>query len=649
MPKIDKFAKVYLMKYLAFDIEAANGYKPSSVCSIGVVIADEHFNVLSRENIWINPKTQYNLNGTRENVGINLELDKALLDASPDFRRVYPKIRGLLTDTQYVVLGHAVDSDVRMLNAACVRYHLPSINFEFICSQLLYKLYRGDREVRGLDKIANELGVTFHQHNSEQDAYVSLLTLKFLTEDSGLSVEELLAKYQVRKGSNNNFELKRPVSLLGQISKKKRKELALEMSRGNMTAKEFLKLHWQSADQVDVNASVARFLTEMQQGLNGQGGLPMIPTYLTDVDRSKIKTGAKRILIDAGGTNFRSAIGYFDEQGKVVIEDLRKTVMPASDRELSKEEFYTQIAKNVERLLPKAQDVGFCFSYQVEMGADVDGTVGKFSKEVKAPEVVGTRVGAETLAACKQLDGADRRIVILNDTVATLLGGMATTNERYSAYLGYIYGTGTNVCYVEDTAKIAKVTNLARGRMLVNTECGNFSGFVQGDFDKAAIAKTADPTRQQFEKMTSGKYLADVICEALALAKKEKVFAGEVTLRPFALKDVSSFLAGGEFPCQFAVERDKTFAAELCVELIRRAAKMGAIVNSALAIASCSDKSLPVAVVCEGTTFNKLPHYREFFQAYLRDVLGQHGISYKILQGEDLNLVGTLMATMVLD
>ena len=415
-----------------------------------------------------------------------------------------------------------------------------------------------------------------------------------------------------------------------------------------MTALEFLKLHNQTADQIDANAAMARFAQDMQAGLSGRGGLPMIPTYLMDVDRSKIVTGVKRILIDAGGTNFRSAVGYFDEDGKVVIEDLRKTTMPASDRELTKQEFYTQIAKNVERLLPKAQHVGFCFSYPVEMGADVDGTVGKFSKEVKAPQVVGTRVGVETLAACKQLDGTDRKIVILNDTVATLLGGMANANERFSAYLGYIYGTGTNVCYVEYTDKITKVSDLPRGRMLVNTECGTFSGFAQGDFDKVAIARTADPNRQLFEKMTSGKYLSEIIYEALCVAEREQAFCGRVTINPFTLKDVSAFLNDGALGCEFEQQQDATFAREVCVELIRRAAKMGAIVNSALAIASCKDKSLPVAVVCEGTTFNKLPNYRRFFEEYLGVLLGAQGISYKILQGEDLNLVGTLMATMIL-
>lgn len=216
------------MKYLAFDIEAANGYMLSSICSIGVVIADEHFNILSRENIWINPKTKYNLNGTRANVGIDLHLDKALLDASPDFSKVYGKISHLLTDTQYIVLGHAVDSDVRMLNKACERYHLPSINFEFICSQLLYRLYKGEKEVKALNKIADELGVTFNQHNSEEDAYVSMLTLKYLVESSGLTVNELLEKYHIRKGSNYNFQMSRPVTLEGQVSKKKLTQVAID-------------------------------------------------------------------------------------------------------------------------------------------------------------------------------------------------------------------------------------------------------------------------------------------------------------------------------------------------------------------------------------------------------------------------------------
>ena len=214
------------MKYLAFDIEAANGYQLSSICSIGIVIADERFNIISRENIWINPKTKYNLNGTRQNVGIDLHLDKKLLDSSPDFSRVYGRIKSLLESDEYSVLGHAVDADVRMLNAACVRYKLPCINFEFFCSQLLYRLYKDDKDVKSLSKIAAEIGVEFNQHNSEEDAYATMMTLKFLTEDSGLTADGLLDKYRIRKGVNKNFEMSRPVSLDGQVSKKRVTQIA---------------------------------------------------------------------------------------------------------------------------------------------------------------------------------------------------------------------------------------------------------------------------------------------------------------------------------------------------------------------------------------------------------------------------------------
>lgn len=416
-----------------------------------------------------------------------------------------------------------------------------------------------------------------------------------------------------------------------------------------MTAKDWLKFHKQDADVVDVEVSLNKFWQQMQLGLQGlDGGIPMIPTYLMDVDRSKIQSNSKSILIDAGGTNFRSALGYFDSDGKVVIEQLDKTVMPASNQYLTKEQFYGAIADNIKRLLAEGGNVGFCFSYQVAMEADIDGTVVMFSKEVKAPEVIGTKVGYETLKACKRYDSTQRKIAILNDTVATLLGGMASTDEKFSAYLGYIYGTGTNVCYVEDTSKITKVTDLPVGQMLVNTECGNFEGFVQGDFDRVTIARTAVPDKQLFEKMTSGKYLADIIYEALCVAEAENVFADKVQLQPFTLREVSDFLQGGSFVCKFNSSHDEIFATQVCDLLINRAAKMGAIVNSALAIASCKDKSLPVAIVCEGTTFNKLPRYRAYFEEYLTSILSQYGISYKIVQGEELNLVGTLMATMAL-
>ncbi|MEG1528027.1 MAG: exonuclease domain-containing protein [Clostridia bacterium] len=207
------------MNYLAFDIEAANGYKRYSICSVGVVIADENFNVIFKENIYVNPKAKYDLNGTRANVGIDLHLSPELLKASPTFDKIYDRLAKLLTG-DYIVLGHAVVSDVIMLNSACKHYRLPPINFNFICSQLLFKAYKGDKEVRSLSKIAEQIGVVFTPHDSLEDAYVSLLTIKYLVEQTGQTVEQLMAKYSIRVGSTINFELIHPVIMQEGCSKK---------------------------------------------------------------------------------------------------------------------------------------------------------------------------------------------------------------------------------------------------------------------------------------------------------------------------------------------------------------------------------------------------------------------------------------------
>lgn len=411
----------------------------------------------------------------------------------------------------------------------------------------------------------------------------------------------------------------------------------------------FLQKHGQSAFEVDAKAQMRLFTEKMRLGLQSHWQcIPMIPTYLCNIDRSKIKQG-KNILIDAGGTNFRSAIGYFAD-GKAQIEKLQKTEMPASRGEvLGKEEFYARIAENISYLAEEGENVGFCFSYAVRMHPDLDGEALGFSKEVKAPEVVGTRVGAETLKALKKYGGKQRKVVLLNDTVATLLGGMAIADKRYSTYLGYIYGTGTNVCCIVDTDKITKEDGLPEGKMLVNMECGGYDGFVTGDFDKAAIARTDAPDRQIFEKMTSGKYLAEIIFEALCVAEQEGEFEGAVRLERHTLAEVSQFLQnGGAMNDCFTLPQDAEFSRDVCIALVDRAAKLGAIVNAATAVATCSDKSLPVAIVAEGTTFNRLVGYRERFEQYLKEFLGEEKMTFEIVQGEELNLIGTLMACMLL-
>ena len=64
-----------------------------------------------------------------------------------------------------------------------------------------------------------------------------------------------------------------------------------------------------------------------------------------------------------------------------------------------------------------------------------------------------------TLAAMEI--SADKHIVLLNDTVATLLAGLGHKNyagkSGFSSYIGFILGTGTNCCYIEKNSQLKKL------------------------------------------------------------------------------------------------------------------------------------------------------------------------------------------------
>ena len=74
-------------------------------------------------------------------------------------------------------------------------------------------------------------------------------------------------------------------------------------------ALEFLKRHGMTADRIVPTVEAERMRTVMAQGLRGESIIPMIPTYL-QADET-VPVGKRAIVIDAGGTNFRTGIITF--------------------------------------------------------------------------------------------------------------------------------------------------------------------------------------------------------------------------------------------------------------------------------------------------------------------------------------------------
>ena len=109
----------------------------------------------------------------------------------------------------------------------------------------------------------------------------------------------------------------------------------------------------------------------------------MLPTYI-ETER-ELPRNKPVVVMDAGGTNFRVATILFGRDGVPKIADFKVYPMPGIVAEVSKDEFFGTMAGYIRDVAAKSLNVGFCFSYPIEMFPNKDGQGIYFSKEIKAP------------------------------------------------------------------------------------------------------------------------------------------------------------------------------------------------------------------------------------------------------------------------
>jgi hexokinase len=423
-------------------------------------------------------------------------------------------------------------------------------------------------------------------------------------------------------------------------------------------ATEFLKSHKMTAADIDMQQVVDIFLSEMEAGLAGrESSLRMIPTYIeTD---NELVPNQPVVAIDAGGTNFRTAIVYFDDEMQLVTEKLKNGRMPAIDKEMGKTEFFETMAGYLEEYKNAAEKIGFCFSYAVEIFPDKDGKLLEWSKEINAPEVIGEMVGRNLLEA---MGTPGKPLVVLNDTVATLLAGKAATAGKiYDTYIGFILGTGTNTAYIELNDNIVKTPDLHSGAsQVINIESGAFGNPPRTDIDLLFDNQTKNPGRYVFEKMFSGGYFGGLCTTALKQAAFEGIFSDEtkvlvLELPELSSEEVNSFVCGNNndenrLAKTFAHNNDKESAATIIEGMIERASKLVAA-NLAAVILKTDKAKLPekpALLTIEGTTFYKLKDFQVKFERYLQEYLsGEKQRYYEIVEVPNSSLLGAAIAAIV--
>lgn len=203
------------MNFVFFDIECASVYKYSAkICAFGYVLCDDKFNIIKKEDILINPKGKFHLTDGRGERGLVLPYEYADFKKYPLFPEIYPQIKQLLEDENNLVFGHATLNDVNYLNLETKRFHLPSFNFSYSDSQLMYMTSISDFTRQfGLEYITSNLDVEFTPHRAADDAYATMRVVEALAKKHQCSGEQLGKLLGIKLGTISDYKVTRPDSI----------------------------------------------------------------------------------------------------------------------------------------------------------------------------------------------------------------------------------------------------------------------------------------------------------------------------------------------------------------------------------------------------------------------------------------------------
>jgi len=418
-------------------------------------------------------------------------------------------------------------------------------------------------------------------------------------------------------------------------------------------------------DSLDPMALVKGILIDMERGLEGlSSSLPMIPSYIMPV--SKVQTGKTVLALDAGGTNLRVSRVHFDGEGKAIAEGTQKYPMPGTKGRVDAEQFFDMIADAVIPVLGDASDIGgigFTFSYHIDIQPNADGILLAFSKEIDAPDVVGKAIGAGLREALSRKGRVyDGPIVMLNDTAATLLSGLATipADGMGGPVIGFILGTGFNTAYPETS--IPKIGFESKDApQIVVCETGTFNLRYRGPLDREFDATTKNPDTYTLEKAASGAYLGPLTMHILKQAVRDKVICFRKSDEFLAMPRLDT-KALNEFCCSpFAAEDplgsmfapDEADAVASVQYLSSIVAERGAMFSASVLAATVSrmrsgyEPHSPVRIAVEGTTYMAYKGMRRSIEAWLHTLLVKEDPrSYIVAPVEQASLFGAAVATM---
>lgn len=385
---------------------------------------------------------------------------------------------------------------------------------------------------------------------------------------------------------------------------------------------------------------IDEFVKDMRAGMNGsKSSLGMIPTYLSG--DGPLAENSLAVAIDAGGTNFRTALLRLDREG-AHIEEYSAYPMPGTHGEVSWSEFIGFAANSVKPYLKYTDRLGFCISFPIEITPEHDGFIHHTTKEVLIN-------GYERRLVCSELrnvlDMPEIHTVLVNDTTAVLLSGLAAGVDS-GGLVGLINGTGTNVCCHLPCRDMG--LDLP-GRMIVDVESGGFVPPERGRFDLELDRNSSYPGVYLEEKMVSGAYLGELSLLAMKAAARDGIFSTEAAGAVLSMQRLETPEADalGYFGHIDAIPDgpDAEFAREIVRAVFGRAAKHIACTLAAVARTAGTDADGVLTVSADGSVFRKSHLFRPMLEKAAIQYVPAREIRY--IEMDDSTIIGTALCALM--
>ncbi len=197
------------MKYVYFDIECASNIDgKAKICSLGYVVTNSSFDILEKEDLIINPNIERKdySSYVMKNI-VKYTIDE--LESKEAFPCYYEKIKNLLENEDHIVLGYDVHNDIKDLMDECERYELPIIKVKSYDVQKIYKDFSEEKEFISLGKLMKELNIDlnlFVEHNSEDDAEMTMVASREICKKMNCDIEYLLKIYKKKMVDYKNYK-----------------------------------------------------------------------------------------------------------------------------------------------------------------------------------------------------------------------------------------------------------------------------------------------------------------------------------------------------------------------------------------------------------------------------------------------------------